>query len=76
MGDYYQYHRELPRFFGLPIEIAMKRYHEKVRDHEYKVVKRMMNETEESLLDPSMIASQNSNTVSEMSNVLRLLEPQ
>lgn len=47
-----------------------------MRDHEYKVVKRMMNETEESLLDPSMIPSQNSHSVSEMSNVLRLLDPQ
>ena len=50
--------------------MTIQRYYDKVRDYEYKVVKRMMNETEESFFDPSMAPTQTDISKKSLSNVL------
>jgi hypothetical protein len=38
------YHRDIPRFHAMPVELVLGRYYDRRREWEYKKVKRIMRE--------------------------------
>jgi hypothetical protein len=42
LSEYYKFHKDFPRFYGLPIEIAMCKYYDNRRDFDYKRIRQML----------------------------------
>lgn len=48
LGTYWSYHIDVPRFFGLPIELAFYKYYDKIRQFQEKEFRIKMGEYVES----------------------------
>ncbi len=44
LSEYYIFHKDFPKIYGLPIEITMNRYFENRRDYDYKKVRKMLKQ--------------------------------
>ena len=42
LSEYYKFHKDFPRFFGMPIELAMSKYHDNQRDFDYRRIRKML----------------------------------
>ena len=42
LSEYYKFHKDFPRFYGLPEEFAMGKYHDNKRDFDYKRIRKML----------------------------------
>lgn len=46
LGEYYKFHRDIPRIHAMPVERTLARHYDKRREFEYKQVKRLLKEEE------------------------------
>lgn len=44
LSEYYKFHKDFPKFYGLPIEATMCKYYDRRRDFDYKRIRRMLKE--------------------------------
>jgi hypothetical protein len=44
LSEYYKFHKDFARFYGLPVEAVMARYYDKRRDFDYKRIRKMLRE--------------------------------
>lgn len=51
LSEYYKFHKDFPRFYGMPIELAMNKYHDNRRDFDYRRIRKMLKDQQKMEFD-------------------------